>query len=180
MAPTTPEQRSHSAARPQCPNCGVQLPPRRELRPFVADVIAERCKLAMLDEASEYDQITDLPRRFDWHSQTWQPERIGWLAGAVAPLGGVRARAILLHMAEPEGQPLRRAVIRPDGAPLDERSLLERLGADLSRTSGVVRCPGPLHQRGDRHRSLSWRWTGSKALLHCMVGCSFDEIRGAA
>lgn len=159
-----------------CPNCGVQLPPRRELRPFTADVIAERARLAMLDSGAEFDQLADLPRRFDWATQTWEPQRIGWQSGARHPLDGVLARQILLHLSEPEGQPLRKAVIRPDGASLDERAILERLGADLSRDHGMVRCPA--HE--DRAASLSWRWTGEKALIRCFAGCSFDEIRGAA
>jgi len=147
------------------------------MRPFTADAIAERARLAMLDPEGEFDSIGPWPPRFDWQSQSWEPQRIGWQAGAAVPMDGVRARAILLHLAEPQPRPYRPAP-RP-GTELDEHAILERLGCDLSRTSGVVRCPGPLHANGDRRPSLSWRWTGERALVHCNVGCSFQEIRAA-
>jgi len=158
-----------------CPTCGVNMPPRGNLPPFVADVIAERARLAMVDPEGEGDQLAVLPRRFDWLANDWEPERIGWQTGATWPLDGVKARAILLHLSEPEGQPRHRVVVRPGGTPLDQRAILERLGADLSRQSGMVRCPA--HE--DRAASLSWRWDGEKALLHCFASCTFDEIRAA-
>ncbi|MGA2514598.1 MAG: hypothetical protein ABSG37_13430 [Candidatus Limnocylindrales bacterium] len=146
-----------------CPRCAIDLPPRHELadpRPeelggirlrtknadFLADVLAERARLAMLDPAGEHD--------------------------AVATLDGVRARQILLHLAEPGHRRLRVARPTPD---LAQRDLLDRLGVDADRGSGMVRCPG--HE--DRAASLSWRWDGSRALLHCFAGCSFDQIRRA-
>jgi hypothetical protein len=158
-----------------CPNCGLRLPARRDLPTFAAEAIAERARLAMLDPEGERDSLQVLPRHFDWPAQSWDPERVGWLSGAVVPLDGVRARAILLHLAEPEGQPRRRVVVRPEGAPLDQRAILERLGADLTKTRGMVRCPA--HE--DRAASLSWRWDGERALLHDFAGCTFDEIRAA-
>ena len=156
-----------------CLNCGLRLPARRDMRPFSADAIAERARLAMLDPEGEHDSIGPLPRRFDWATQTWEPERIGWRDGAVRPLDGVRARAILLHLAEPQPRPYRPAP--QPGTELDERAILEKLGCDLTRHHGVIRCPA--HE--DRAASLSWRWDGSKALLHCFAGCTFDEIRAA-
>ena len=156
-----------------CPNCGLRLPPRRAMRPFTADAIAERARLAMLDPEGEFDSIGPWPPRFDWQSQSWEPQRIGWQAGAAVPMDGVRARAILLHLAEPQPRPYRPAP--QPGTELDERAILEKLGCDLTRHHGVIRCPA--HE--DRAASLSWRWDGSKALLHCFAGCTFDEIRAA-
>ena len=125
-APTIPEQRKPPADRPQaCPHCGLRLPPRRSLRPFAADAIAERARLAMLDPAGEYDSIGPWPRRFDWATQTWEPERTGWHDGAVRPLDGVKARQVLLHLSEPQPRPYRPAP-RP-GTELDEHAILERL-----------------------------------------------------
>ena len=161
-----------------CQNCGLRLPARRDMRPFSADAIAERSRLAMLDPEGEHDSIGPLPRRYNW-ATGWEPERIGWRDGAVRPLDGVRARAILLHLAEPEPARVGKLPTLPNRSELDQRAILERLGCDLSRTSGVVRCPGPLHANGDRRPSLSWRWTGERALVHCNVGCSFQEIRAA-
>jgi hypothetical protein len=92
---------------------------------------------------------------------------------AVAPLDGVRARQILLHLAEPA--PARTVRSSYGSSTLDERDLLDRLGADRGKDHGMVRCPA--HE--DRNRSLSWRWDGEKAMAHCFAGCTFDEIRGA-
>lgn len=136
-----------------CPSCAIDLAPRRDLPAFTVEVLRERARLALTDPEGERD--------------------------AVAPLGGVRARQILLHLAEPEPRE-RRFWVTDSGSNRDEREILERLGCDLSRDRGMVRCPGPLHPHGDRHRSLSWRWDGRKALLRCHVGCSFDSIRKAA
>jgi hypothetical protein len=137
-------------------------------------VLYERARLALLDPQGEHDSLADLPRHFDWTAQDWEPQRVGWQAGAVVPLDGPKARQVLLHLSEPVRRtftPAPRA-----GEPLDERQLLERLGADLSRQSGMLRCPA--HE--DRSASLSWGWTGERALLHCFAGCTFDEIRAAA
>ena len=158
-----------------CLNCGLRLPARRDMRPFSADAIAERSRLAMLDPEGERDSIGPLPRRFDWATQTWEPERIGWRDGAARALSGVRARAILLHLAEPEPARVGKLPGLPNRSELDQRAILERLGCDLTRHHGVIRCPA--HE--DRAASRSWRWDGSKALLHCFAGCTFDEIRAA-
>jgi hypothetical protein len=174
MIAQPPEDTPREYTGQACPNCGLNFPARSAFTDWGAAVIAERCRLALFDPAGEHDQIAPWPRRFDWPSQTCEPERVGWQAGAAHPLDGVRARAILLHLAEPQPRPYRPAP-RP-GAELDERALLERLGCDLSRDHGMIRCPA--HE--DRAASLSWRWDGSKALLHCFAGCSFDELRGAA
>lgn len=172
-APEHPEQ-------DRCPNCAVSLPPCRALPPFIGagpdarghgGVLHERSRLAMVDSENEHDRLADLPRRFDWIAQEWEPQRVGWLDGAIHPLDGVKARQIMLHVLEP-----RPRTYRPAPIDLDERAILERLGADLSRQSGMMRCPA--HE--DRAASLSWRWDGVKALLHCFAGCTFDEIRAAA
>ena len=155
-----------------CLNCAIRLPARAELRPFTADVLAERARLAMLDPEGEYDVFTALPRRFDWAASDWEPQRIGWQDGAVRPLDGVKARQILLHLAEPGPVRVR---VAGSGSTLNEHDILDRLGADPSKARGMVRCPA--HE--DRGPSLSWRWDGEKALLHCFRGCSFDEIRAA-
>jgi hypothetical protein len=129
-----------------CPNCAIDLPSRREMPPFTAEVLAERARLAMLEPEAERD--------------------------AVVPLGGVRARQILLHLAEPA--PPRLHIVAP-GSSLNERDILDRLGCDPDKDRGMVRCPA--HE--DRSASLSWRWKDGRALLRCFAGCSFDEIRGA-
>lgn len=195
-----------------CSHCGIDLPARRELPAFTAEVMAERARLAMIDPEGEYDHFpvagtdsratwepSELPAEpwyfaktyrsdgtlFDgddaWHEygaipRTTAPKRYPLEAdpGAVMPIDGVRARAILLHLAEPEGR-RHRATVARSSAPLDQRAILERLGADLTKGRGMVRCPA--HE--DRAASLSWRWDGEKALLHDFAGCTFDEIRGA-
>lgn len=91
-------------------------------------------------------------------------------AETVAPLSQVRARQILLEYEE------RRAQVAPTAGGLRDRELLERLGADLSRGKGRLRCPA--HQ--SKSLSLSWRYENGKALVHCFAGCTFDEIRAAA
>jgi hypothetical protein len=113
---------------------------------FTAEVLHERARLAMLDPEGERD--------------------------AVAPLSPVRARAILLHLAEPS--PVR-LTVTGSGPSLNQRDLLDRLGADPDKTRGMVKCPA--HE--DRDASLSWRYENDVALLHCFAGCSFDEIRAA-
>ena len=129
-----------------CANCATRLPPRQGLTGFAAGVLAERARLALVDPEGECD--------------------------AVAPLDGVKARAILLHLAEPDQVALGPAPARRE---VDQRELLDRLGADLTRDHGLLRCPA--HE--DRSASLSWRWDGSTALVHCFRGCSFAEIRAA-
>jgi hypothetical protein len=154
-----------------CPHCAINLPPRRNLPNFAARVIAERARLAMLDPEGEHDALKAAPRRFDWTAQAFEPERVGWLAGAVAPLDGVRARQIALHFAE---QPAHLTIVR-DARRDFGRELLDRLGAPADRDHGMLRCPA--HE--DRAASLSWRFTGDRVLLRCFAGCTFDQIRGA-
>jgi hypothetical protein len=154
-----------------CPRCAINLPPRHELLEFTAGVLAERARLAMLDPEGEHDALKAAPRHFDWTAQAFEPERVEWLAGAVAPLDGVRACQIALHLAE---QPAHLHIVEA-GSSRDERDLLNRLGCDPGADTGMVRCPA--HE--DRSASLSWRFTNGKALLHCFAGCTFDEIRGA-
>jgi hypothetical protein len=127
-----------------CQNCAIRLPARQALPPFTANVLAERARLAVLDPQGEHE--------------------------AVVPLDGVKARHVLLHLSEPVPHTFTPAP--RTGEPLDERQLLERLGADLSRQSGMVRCPA--HE--DRAASLSWRWTGERALLHDFGGCTFASV----
>jgi hypothetical protein len=155
-----------------CPNCAIDLPPRHELPIFAADVLAERARLALVDPEGEHDRVAVLPRRFDWLANDWEPERVGWQFGATVPLDGVKARAVLLHLAEPGPVRLR---VTGSGSDLNERDLLDRLGCDPTKDHGMVRCPA--HE--DRAASLSWRWDGERALLHDFAGCTFDEIRAA-
>jgi len=129
-----------------CPNCTINLPPRRDLPDFTADVLYERARLAMLDPEGERD--------------------------AVVPLSPVRARAILLHLAEPEPVRVR---VNGSGSTLNQRDILDRLGADPGKDHGMLKCPA--HE--DRAASLSWRFADGKALVRCFAGCSFDEIRAA-
>jgi hypothetical protein len=123
----------------------------------------------MLDPRGEFDTLEDWPQTLDWRAGP-NPQSFGWHAGAVRPLDGVRARAVLLHLSE--RLPAQPRVHRDDG---DEQDILLRLGVDPSKGHGMVKCPA--HE--DRNASLSWRWDGSKALLHCFRGCSFSEIVGA-
>jgi hypothetical protein len=92
---------------------------------------------------------------------------------AVRPLGRVTARGIALMLTERSSNVVHMRVSRAD---FDQRTILDRLGADPDATRGVIRCPA--HE--DRHPSLSWRVDGGKVLLHCFRGCTFDEIRAAA
>lgn len=119
----------------------------RGLSPFARDVVYERALLAMTDPVGELD--------------------------AVRPLGGVTARGIALMLTERPSNVVHLRVNRRD---FDQRTILDRLGADPDATRGVIRCPA--HE--DRHPSLSWRVEGDKVLLHCFRGCTFDEIRAAA
>lgn len=93
-------------------------------------------------------------------------------AEAGHPLTEARARSLMLWAKEKPPQPTIR--IRGRQAAHD-RSLLDRLGADPERDRGMLRCPA--HE--DRAKSLSWRWTGDKPLLHCFAGCTFAEIVAA-
>jgi hypothetical protein len=155
-----------------CPNCAIDLPPRRALPAFTAEVISERARLAMLDPEGERDTLATLSRHFDWTAQAFEPACVEWLAGATAPLDDVRARQILLHLAEPEPLWLR---VTDSGSSLNERDLLDRLGCDPGRDRGMIRCPA--HE--DRAASLSWRFANGKTMLHCFAGCTFEEIRAA-
>lgn len=130
--------------------------PFRALTGFARQVIAERARLAMIDPEGE--------------------------AAARAPLTPVRARWILLVLAEQDAERAaeaarRRAAApaRPDWRP-DGRELLDRIGVDPNRGRGVVKCPA--HE--DRSPSLSWRLADDgRALLHCFSGCTFPEILAA-
>ncbi|HSB09674.1 MAG TPA: hypothetical protein VLM38_09335 [Blastocatellia bacterium] len=43
----------------------------------------------------------------------------------------------------------------------------------------TARCPGPGHEHGDRHASLTVSNAGDKILMHCHVGCSNESIVAA-
>lgn len=112
---------------------------------FTESVLRERATLALLDPDGEAD--------------------------AVAPVSPVRSWTILLGLAHCPSEPS--ITITPArGAAPDPTRLLERLGANLAREHGMVRCPA--HE--DRSASLSWRLTGDKALVKCFAGCTFGEI----
>jgi len=98
-------------------------------------------------------------------------------ADAVAPLSEVRARQILLEMAEEDDVARRRRllIVVGSGRPFDPLDLLRKLDADLTRDRGMVRCPS--HE--DSAPSLSWRREGDQVLIHCFANCTFDEIRQA-
>jgi hypothetical protein len=115
---------------------------------FTEGVLRERAMLALTDPEGELE--------------------------AVAPLSQSRAWAILLDL---DHRPPETTVTFAGtaGQRRDERQLLERLGADLTRTRRSVRCPA--HE--DRGPSLSWRLEGDKALIHCFAGCTFREILDA-
>lgn len=55
---------------------------------------------------------------------------------------------------------------------------LERV-KETGTNRGLASCPGPLHARGDRHRSLSWRVADDRLLIHCFVGCEPAQILSA-
>lgn len=55
-------------------------------------------------------------------------------------------------------------------------ALLERLGADLTRDRGRVRCPA----HGSTGKSIAWKRGDRRYIVHCFAGCTFDEIEGAA
>jgi hypothetical protein len=119
---------------------------------FARDVLAERARLAMLDPEGERE--------------------------ALAPMDGVRARQILLELAEQSPPPTPRRLgraIEVGGHHLEPDEILSRLHAQAGRPKGVARCPA--HE--DRHPSLSWRVDGDRVLLYCFAGCSFGEIIGA-
>lgn len=113
------------------------------------EVLFERARLALLDPAGEAD--------------------------AIAPISGVRARQILLEIAERRARRLQSVPSRygKGRTPRDGARLLEALGIDPTRGHGVTRCPA--HE--DRSPSLSWRLAqDGRALLHCHAGCTFAEI----
>lgn len=65
-------------------------------------------------------------------------------------------------------------------------SALENLLAKLDgvrrngRDHGVARCPGPVHQNGDRHPSLTWREKPDGTLLvKCLAGCETYDLLAA-
>lgn len=55
---------------------------------------------------------------------------------------------------------------------LDRLERVKQTGPDR----GLASCPGPLHARGDRNRSLSWRKVDERLLIHCFAGCEPGEI----
>ncbi|WP_373054506.1 hypothetical protein [Thioalkalivibrio sp.] len=51
---------------------------------------------------------------------------------------------------------------------------------DRGRGQYLARCPGPLHERGDRNCSLSLKLADNGAwLIHCFAGCDTADILGA-
>src|SRR5690242_15444031 len=54
---------------------------------------------------------------------------------------------------------------------------------DQVKTSGngwKVHCPGPVHQRGDRHESLQIaEGYDGRVILHCMAGCATEDVVSA-
>jgi hypothetical protein len=61
-------------------------------------------------------------------------------------------------------------------------AVLTRLSGVRQRAPGrwLARCPGPLHRRGDRNRSLSVGETSDgTVLIRCFAGCGPTEILGA-
>jgi hypothetical protein len=69
---------------------------------------------------------------------------------------------------------------RGNFTPID--TLLSRLNGVHQRAPGrwLARCPGPLHRRGDRNRSLSVGETSDgTVLIRCFAGCGPTEILGA-
>lgn len=128
--------------------------PIRALRGFPREAIRERARLALTDPDTE--------------------------AEAVRPMTPVRARWILMTMADQEAAQAAQDATRRQARPVDRRpdgrDLLDRLGVDPNRGRGVTRCPA--HE--DRHASLSWKLADDgRALLHCFAGCEFREILAA-
>lgn len=115
--------------------------------PFAEAVLRERAILALEDPGGERDAVT--------------------------PLSQARAWTILLDLDHRPPAPT--PLVRAGHEHLDQRDLLVAIGADLTRTKGMVRCPA--HE--DRGPSLSWRWDGDRALVKCFAGCTFDAIRAA-
>jgi hypothetical protein len=69
---------------------------------------------------------------------------------------------------------------RDNFTPID--AVLTRLNGVHQRAPGrwLARCPGPLHRRGDRNRSLSVGETSDgTVLIRCFAGCGPTEILGA-
>lgn len=91
-------------------------------------------------------------------------------ADAIAPLSPVRARQTMLDFHDRPPAPALPAAHDRD------HDLLERLGADLSRTSGRVRCPA----HASHGKTLAWRFGDRRVIFHCFAGCTYDEIRSAA
>lgn len=54
---------------------------------------------------------------------------------------------------------------------------------DSARSSGrsnyTAKCPGPLHEKGDRNPSLSITDSDDRILLHCHAGCTAYDITEA-
>ncbi len=64
---------------------------------------------------------------------------------------------------------------------MSAQTFLERLQRVKESGSGrgLASCPGPVHERGDHNRSLSWRIEGERLLFHCFAGCEPSEILSA-
>lgn len=116
---------------------------------FRRDVLRERAILALSDPDGEAD--------------------------AVAPLNQFTARQTLLEMAAEDARSRSlRLVVTGRRDRLDDRDLLQRLGADPTKTSGRVPCPA----HGGEDRNLAWKLTpDGRALLRCWSHqCTFTEI----
>lgn len=61
-------------------------------------------------------------------------------------------------------------------------ALLQHLNnvKSTGKDHGIASCPGPIHEHGDRHPSMTWRIRDDGALLiWCAAGCSAYEIVSA-
>lgn len=58
---------------------------------------------------------------------------------------------------------------------IDRLQRVKNSGSDR----GLASCPGPLHERGDQNRSLSWKLEGERVLFHCFAGCEPSEVLSA-
>jgi hypothetical protein len=60
----------------------------------------------------------------------------------------------------------------------DINNLLSRLDKVKSTGPGkwLACCPGPVHNKGDRHPSLGIKQVDDMILIHCFAGCAVSEI----
>lgn len=68
----------------------------------------------------------------------------------------------------------------PTGDPMD--AVLARLDGvrQSAQDRWMARCPGPLHRRGDKARSLSLgRADNGGVLIHCFAGCATADVLAA-